>query len=92
MYKKYSFIALIFFIIFILCRIYLQSEHIRAEYIHNSIQKKISGLEKKKSDLITLLHQSQSPTTIKKEVVDKLSFIPLTLQQIFSLSHNEKAV
>lgn len=86
MYKKYGIISFIIFIIFIIARVYLQSEHVKASYAQQAIERTLSELEKKKSESIALLHQLESPTTIQKNVIDKHNFTSLTLQQIYSLS------
>ncbi len=91
MYKKYGIISLIILIVFIIVRVYLQSEHVKTAYTHQKITEKLAQQEKKKLYLIALLHELQSSTTIRKDFINTCNFVPLSLQQVYSLSPYEVA-
>ncbi len=89
MFKKYSIISLIIFILFFVLRVYVHSEHVKVSYAHQNLLEKLEKQKKKKLNVIALLHELQSSPFIKKDVMQILNFIPLQLNQIFSLSANE---
>ena len=89
MYKKYGIISLIIFILFIIARVYLQSEHIKAAYLHQKISEKLTQQEKKRLQLLALIHELESSISIKKNFINQCNFVPLSLQQVYSLSLHE---
>jgi len=89
MYKKYAIISLVILILSIIARVYLQSEHVKTAYTHQKITEKLAQQEKRKLHLMALLHEVESSTAIRKDFINRSHFVPLSLQQVYSLSAPE---
>ncbi len=89
MHRKYFFISLIICILFIIVRVYMHSEYIKASYCYQTLTTQKTCLEK---NLLTLQHNLQTFKSCgysKKIATDILGFVPLTLKQVYSLPTSE---